>query len=264
MPTRVETRQPALPGMTTAAGNGRRRSADVWSPDERQFAAACRAAWNRAFAGGKGTRAYQTRHNEWLAIKLYRWLHSDSNDGAPPMTEGDVLVAIECYSRDEWITTKCGGRFRDYRSWMTDAPDSVERALTAAGKQRGAGKPASGSAKRRQAAESLSQHKGLHLLVAACRRDNDSVRNFVAWRERREKHHTVKDGRTWTPAWRAMLDAFDALDQQQRLALRERAARAFEALHGRPATSDDDHEILALALAIHDREREKATTDARR
>lgn len=131
-------KQPALPGMQTAAADAARSSSRLrgsWSSAESAFASACVDAWNSAFKS-HGTRANRTRHNHFLAVQLFRWISGPQNDGER-MTPGDVLAAIRAYAADPWIREKCGGRYKTFADWLRECPDAVDKQLARIGRRRG-------------------------------------------------------------------------------------------------------------------------------
>lgn len=262
-------RQPALPGMKTAAGDAERsalRRCASWTDAETAFADACFNAWNAAFRS-HGTRANRTRHGNWVVIQLYKWIHGPANDGEK-MTEHDVLAAIAAYAKDPWIKEKCQGRYKSFADWFAGCPDNVDKQLARIGKRRGATAPSADAAQAKSKldlARDWLRESGWTSHIAAAHRRLTSTGQKASLTEslniaRAELVRQMDLCRSMPPRL-AMLKAelddidgrleligqFNAIDKAARKNIFDRAHRACEPINdGRERTAA----TLALSLEI--------------
>ncbi len=243
-----EARQLALPGLAKDARQqpARRRVPSWTTRREREFCDHLIDAWNAAFKD-HGARANKARGNYQAARRLFHWLHSPDNDGDPPMTEGDVVRAIELYARNEWTMKKCGGQFRSFRSFIDDAPDIIDKYLTKAGIPRGQGSPQqTGQARAAAYARELVEKHGLDLAARYAADLNSSLTEYVAGSLKRIGRRPPKtadqhNALAWARRLAKIVNAWESLDAQTLATYCERAGRGFEALHGR-----------AVGTSLHD------------
>ncbi|MBX3396539.1 MAG: hypothetical protein KF841_14350 [Phycisphaerae bacterium] len=189
-------KQPALPGLQTAAADAARSAShlrDSWTRAECDFALRCIEVWNEAFANF-GIRANKTKHNMFLAVHALKWISGPLNDGEK-MSAEDVLVAIRAYAADPWIKEKCNGRFLAFPDWMKDAVDkNIDKQLARVGKRRGhaAPSPAEIAEKRQSVADRVRYDKAMAFItdrgwlrhvntIASTRTDNPpTIREYLS------------------------------------------------------------------------------------
>lgn len=259
------SKQPAV-GQSNLPGMAPRKTArhrpppyaSSWTVAEVQFADALIAHWNTFRENGL-PRANQVRRNRFVAIQLYRWIHRGQGaDDSDRMTEGDVFVAIEAYSQDSWIRTKCNGQFRSFGDWLRDGADIVDKYLAKAHKKRGHAGPAVHDAKAKKRLAAIDRALDRYGWRDFARHATGGNKPIAEYAE--DFAHTLKrwpasdrggKQKTWLRWIEEDIARFAALPEADRQSLTERAGKALTSHPDRPpaGTLAETNMVFALACA---------------
>ncbi len=228
----------------------KKKCAASWSADEIAFAERMIACWS-ACMKDKGPRANYVRHNRFIAIQLYRFLHGPDN-GEPKMTEGDVELGIEAYANDPYNDKHLQGRRRAFADWLQ--PDNVDAQLRRFKKQRGNPSrmtPKNADQIQRGRVIRIFAHDGWSDVYRRGETNGkpigeyiDTLRHVIGKTD--QSQHAM-----WIRRLAQTLAAINALKPEQHDALFERAYRAAQVMDAALNPRKADNLMHAMACALH-------------